>query len=83
MKETLTKTEELIGRTFGYKGIGNMVYVIVIQSFEPKGEIVDADSYTGKQTLIFPNGESLTQDWCCVKSHVDRKVESGEYKLLK
>jgi hypothetical protein len=77
------KTEEIIGRTFGYKGIGNMVYVMVIQSFEPAGEIVDVDSYMGKQTLIFQDGESLTEDWCCVKSHVDRRVKSGDYKLLR
>ena len=60
-----------------------MVYIVVVQSFEPKGDIVEADSYIGKQTLIFPDGGSLTEDWCCIAKHVDRKVASGEYKELR
>ena len=49
------KTEEMTGKTFGYKGVGNMVYVVVVQSLEKEGELYDADSYVGKQTLIYPN----------------------------
>ena len=50
---------KLIGKTFAYKGIGNMVYIVVVQALEPKGERYDADSYIGKQTLIFPNGDEM------------------------
>jgi len=74
--------KQIIGNTYGYR-LCNIVYVVVIQSFEPEGERVDADSYMGKQTLIFQNGESLTQDWCRVKEHVERNIQSGEYKLLR
>ena len=77
------KTEEIVGRTFAYKGIGNMVYVVVVQSFEKQGEQYDADSYTGKQTLIFPNGESLTQDWACVRGSFESGVKSGKYIQLR
>lgn len=74
---------KLIGKTFAYKGIGNMVYIVVVQALEPKGERYDADSYIGKQTLIFPNGESMTQDWACVRGAFERKKRRGELKVLR
>lgn len=80
---TPVETSQIVGRTFGYKGIGNMVYVVIVQSLEPEGEKVSAESYMGKQILICPNGESLTQDWACVKEYFEKRVESGEYKILK
>lgn len=64
---------KLIGKTFAYKGIGNMVYIVVVQGLEPKGERYDADSYIGKQTLIFPNGESIVQDWRVFEGHLKIK----------
>lgn len=74
---------KLIGKTFAYKGIGNMVYIVVVQALEPKGERYDADSYIGKQTLIFPNGESMTRDWACVRDAFERKKRRGELKVLR
>lgn len=75
--------KKLIGKTFAYKRIGNMVYIVVVQALEPKGERYDADSYTGKQTLIFPNGESLTQDWACVRGAFENQKRRGELKTLR
>lgn len=74
---------KLIGKTFAYKGIGNMVYIVVVQGLEPKGERYDADSYIGKQTLIFPNGESIVQDWACVRGAFEDKKRRGELKTLR
>lgn len=74
---------KLIGKTFAYKGIGNMVYIVVVQALEPKGERYDADSYIGKQTLIFPNGESMTQDWACVRGAFEDKKTSWRIKNIK
>lgn len=74
---------KLIGKTFAYKGIGNMVYIVVVQALEPKGERYDADSYIGKQTLIFPNGKSMTQDWACVRGAFEHKKRRGELKVLR
>jgi hypothetical protein len=49
---------KLIGKTFAYKGIGNMVYIVVVQALEPKGERYDADT------------RNLRRGWgrCCCKS---------------
>jgi hypothetical protein len=77
------KTEEIVGKTFGYKGIGNMVYIVVVQGFELEGEQYCSDSYTGKHTLIYPSGESLTEDWACVRGYFESRVKSGEYKVLR
>lgn len=74
---------KLIGKTFAYKGIGNMVYIVVVQALEQKGERYDADSYIGKQTLIFPNGESMTRDWACVRGAFECKKRRGELKVLR
>lgn len=74
---------KLIGKTFTYKGIGNMVYIVVVQGLEPKGERYDADSYIGKQTLIFPNGESMVQDWACIRGAFENKKRRGELKTLR
>lgn len=74
---------KLIGKTFAYKGIGNMVYIVVVQALELKGERYDTDSYTGKQILIFPNGESMTRDWACVRGAFENKKRQGELKLLR
>lgn len=74
---------KLIGKTFAYKGIGNMVYIVVVQGLGPKGERYDADSYIGKQTLIFPNGESIVQDWACVRGAFEDKKRRGELKTLR
>ena len=59
--------DSIIGKTFAKSGIGNMVYIIVVTGFEKKGNNYDADSYVGKQTLIFPNGMSTCSDWACEK----------------
>lgn len=77
------KTEEVVGKTFGYKGVGDMVYVVVVLGFKREGELYDADCYTGKQTMILPNGDSLTQDWACARHYIETRVKSGEYKLLR
>lgn len=37
--------ESLIGKTFSKKGIGGMIYIIVVTGFEEKGKNYDSDSY--------------------------------------
>ena len=75
---------KLIGKTFAYKGIGNMVYIVVVQALEPKGERYDADSYM-RQTdpYISQRGKYRTQDWACVRGAFERKKRRGELKVLR
>ena len=73
----------VIGKTFSYRGIGNVVFVMTITGFENEGERFTSDSYTGKETLIFPNGESMEKDYACDKRYFDSKLKSGKYKRLR
>lgn len=75
--------DSIINSTFAYKGIGGMVYVVTVLGFEKKGEKYDSDSYTGMQTMIFPIGNTLTQEWSCCADIFEDKVISGRYIRIK
>lgn len=73
--------KELIGKTIAYNLMGN-TYVVNIIGFEQEGEMYEADSYVGKQTILFKSGETLVQDWSRSVNSVERRVAIGEYKVL-
>lgn len=73
----------VIGKTFSYRGIGNIVFIMTITGFENEGERFDSDRYIGKETLIFPNGESMEKDWSCDKRFFESNLKSGKYKRLR
>lgn len=73
--------KELIGKTIAYNLMGN-TYVVNITGFEQEGEMYDADSYIGKQAILFKNGKTLVQDWSRSAKSVERLVVIGEYKVL-
>lgn len=77
------KKESLIGKTFSKKGIGGMIYIIVVTGFEEKGKSYDSDSYVGKETVVFPNGNSYCQKWACEKGHFEYMKKNRKLKRLR
>ena len=75
--------ESLIGKTFSKEGIGGMIYIIVVTGFEEKGKNYDSDSYVGKQTVVFPNGESYCQQWASEKGYFEYMNKNGKLKRLR
>lgn len=75
--------ESLIGKTFSKKGIGGMIYIIVVTGFEEKGKNYNSDSYVGKQTVVFPNGKSYCQQWASEKGYFEHLNKNGELKRLR
>ena len=85
--ETKKRTQATDIAEIATKLIGKVKFSSIIYSqkmlSEKYRETDDADSYIGKQTLIFPNGESMTQDWACVRGAFERKKRRGELKVLR
>lgn len=73
----------VIGKTFSYRGIGNIVFIMTITGCENEGKHFTSDSYTGKETLIFPNGESMEREWSSDKRYFESNLKSGKYKRLR
>jgi hypothetical protein len=76
------KPTEIIGKTFGYC-TGNVIYIMVVLAFEPESEQYECGSYTGRQTVIPPDGESFTRDWDREREYFEEQVKSGEYELIR
>lgn len=73
----------VIGKTFSYRGIGNVIYVMTVTGWEKEGLHYSSDSYIGKQNIILPNGNAMTREWSCCKRIFDINLKSGKYKRLR
>ena len=60
-----------------------MIYIIVVTGFEEKGKNYDSDSYVGKETVVFPNGNSYCQEWACEKGHFEYMKKNRKLKRLR
>ena len=75
---------ELIGKTFSYSlKIGGVLMVVTITGFEKAGDRFLSDSYTGKKTMIFKNGETMTGEYACSAKEFEAKKRRGEMKVLR
>ena len=75
--------ESFIGKTFSRKGIGGMIYIIVVTGFEKKGKNYDSDCYVGKETVVFPNGNSYCHEWACEKGYFEYMKKNGNLNTLR
>ena len=75
--------ESFVGKTFAKRGVGGMIYIIVVTGFEVKGHNYDSDSYIGKETVIFPNGNSYCQKWACEKKCFELQKKHRKLKRLR
>lgn len=76
----MCNVNEFVGRTFSYNlGVQNILCIVHVTGFEPKGEKFLSDSYVGKSFLLDNNGDmygSIT-DWSCACEYFEK------YELLR
>lgn len=67
-----------VGETFSFT-FGGIIFIYVPMSIEPEGDKFTDESYEGRKTTIYPNGESDNVYWCADKAAFDANVASGKY----
>lgn len=77
-----TTKEKYVGKWYSFKICGTIV-IIKVTGTVKAGEKYDGDSYIGKKTTIFKNGESLNEDWACYYKAFELKLKDKELKELK
>lgn len=77
-----TAKEKYVGKWYSHNVCGSRI-IVKITGIEKAGEQYSDDSYIGKKTMIFQDGNSMSEDWSCCCKAFESMLKDKEIKEFK